>query len=83
MKNFFLFFLSLILFAMVMPGCKRENLVDKSVAGQNNTLARAKSVQPSLKEQLVTGLGGGWGSTIGLGGGSVCARWQGRLNLTH
>jgi len=68
MKNFFLFFLSLILFAMVMPGCKRENLVDKSVAGQNNTLARAKSVQPSLKEQLVTGLGGGWGSTVGPGG---------------
>ncbi|MGZ8511468.1 MAG: ScyD/ScyE family protein, partial [Chitinophagaceae bacterium] len=27
-----------------------------------------KSVQPSLKEKLVTGLGGGWGSTIGPAG---------------
>ena len=67
MKNLFLFFLSLIVFATVMPGCKREHLVDKP-AVQSNALARAKSVPPSLKEQLVTGLGGGWGSTIGPGG---------------
>ena len=68
MKNLFLFFLSLIFFATVMPGCKREHLVDKPVVDQNNAIAGAKSVQPSLPEQLVTGLGGGWGSTIGPGG---------------
>ena len=43
-------------------------MVDKPVAVQNNGLAKAKSVHPSLKEQLVTGLGGGWGSTVGPGG---------------
>src|SRR3954469_370838 len=68
MKNFFLFLLSLTFFATVMSGCKREHLVDNGVADQNNALAGAKSVQPSLQEQLVTGLGGGWGSTIGPGG---------------
>jgi len=59
------------------------NLLQHRVTDQNNAIARAKSVQPSLQSQLVTGLEGGWGSTIGPGGGSVCARWQGRLNLTH
>lgn len=52
---------------MVMPGCEREPLVDKRVADQNNAAVKAKSVQTILKE-LVTGLGGGWGSTIGPGG---------------
>ena len=32
MKNLFLFFLSLIFFATVMPGCKREHLVDEREA---------------------------------------------------
>jgi hypothetical protein len=43
-------------------------LADNRVTDQNNAIARAKSVQPSLQSQLVTGLGGGWGSTIGPGG---------------
>ena len=68
MKNLFLFFLSLIFFATLMPGCKREQLVENPVADENNAIAGKKSVQPSLQEQLVTGLGGGWGSTIGPGG---------------
>ena len=83
MKNLFHFFLYLIFFATIMSGCKREPLVDKPVADQNGVIAGIKPIKPSLQEQLVTGLGGGWGSTIGPGGGSVCARWQGRLNLTH
>jgi len=68
MKNLFQFFLFLIFFATVMPGCKREHLVDNPAADQNNAIAGKKSVQPSFPEQLVTGLGGGWGSTIGPGG---------------
>jgi hypothetical protein len=74
MKNLFLFICSFLLYATVMPGCKREGLADKPVADQknakanDNAKAKTKSVQSSLKEQLVTGLGGGWGSTIGPGG---------------
>jgi hypothetical protein len=70
MKNFFLFLFSLF-FATAMPGCKREQVVDKPAADHNsNALAKAKgkSIQASQKAQLVTGLGGGWGSTVGLGG---------------
>lgn len=51
----------------ILTSCQKD-LVDKNVAVQSNAIARAKSVQSSLKEQLVTGLGGGWGSTIGPGG---------------
>jgi hypothetical protein len=65
MKTLFLFFWSIIFIAMVMQGCKREPLVDKRVADQDNASAKARTGQPILKEQLVTGLGGGWGSTIG------------------
>lgn len=64
----FLFFLSIIFFATEMTGCKRELLVDKRVADLNNVMVGAKTIQPSLPQQLVTGLGGGWGSTIGPGG---------------
>ena len=67
---------------IITLSCKKD-LADNRVTDQNNAIARAKSVQPSLQSQLVIGLEGGWGSTIGPGGGSVCARWQGRLNLTH
>jgi sugar lactone lactonase YvrE len=65
MKNLFLFFSSLVFFETLMPGCKREILVDKSVADRNNAENNAKSVQPGLKEQLVTGLEELQGSTVG------------------
>jgi hypothetical protein len=65
MKNLFLFFSSLVFFATVMPGCKREILVDKSVADRNNAATNAKSVQPGLNKQFVTGLEELQGSTVG------------------
>lgn len=69
MKNLFFLSLCLIFFATVMPGCQREPLVDKRLPDQNNNaVAGAKSVKPILEGQLVTGLGGGWGSTIGPAG---------------
>ena len=68
MKNLFLFFFSLVFIATVIPGCKREQLVENSVADQNNALAKAKSVQPIREEQLVEGLVGSLGSTIGPAG---------------
>src|SRR6478672_12951910 len=52
---------------IITLSCKKD-LADNRVTDQNNAIARAKSVQPSLQEQLVTGLGGGWGSTVGPGG---------------
>ena len=68
MKNHSVFLLTLIFIATVMLGCERASLVDKPVADQNKAIAKEKSVQITLREQLVTGLGGGWGSTIGPGG---------------
>jgi len=68
MKNHSVFLLTLIFIATVMLGCERASLVDKPVADQNKAIAKEKSIQISLREQLVTGLGGGWGSTIGPGG---------------
>src|SRR6185295_3100839 len=68
MKNHSVFLLTLIFIATVMLGCERTSLVDKPVADQNKAIAKEKSIQISLREQLVTGLGGGWGSTIGPGG---------------
>ena len=61
MKNRFLFFLSLLFFATVMPGCKREILEPD----RDDAMAKAKSVQPGVKEQLVTGLEELQGSTVG------------------
>jgi len=52
---------------IITLSCKKD-LADNRVTDQNNAIARAKSVQPSLQSQLVTGLGDGWGSTIGPGG---------------
>jgi hypothetical protein len=59
---------TLILFLSILTSSCKKDLADKSVADQNNALAKAKSVQLSLQSQLVTGLGGGTGSTIGPGG---------------
>ncbi|MGZ5191390.1 MAG: hypothetical protein ACXWCZ_10245, partial [Flavisolibacter sp.] len=42
--------------------------MDTPVVDQNNPVTAAKQVQPGLPIQLVTGLGGGWGSTIGPSG---------------
>jgi hypothetical protein len=68
MKNLFVFFCCLLFVATVMPGCKREGLADEPVAGQKNAKAKARLVQSALKEQLVKGLAGSLGSTIGPGG---------------
>jgi hypothetical protein len=71
MKKLFLFLFSLLFFAMVMPGCKREQVVNDHTDDQNaNTLARAKAkkTQTTLQSQLVTGLSGGTGSSTGPGG---------------
>jgi hypothetical protein len=53
-----------------MSSCKKEMLPDNSTAKakSDNSLAKAMLGQPSLPKQLVTGLGGGVGSTIGPGG---------------
>jgi len=56
-----------LVFSMIISSCKKD-LEDKTVAVHKNDLAKAKTVHPSLKTQLVTGLGGGWGSTVGPGG---------------
>ena len=53
-----------LVLAMVTSSCKKD-LEDKTVAIQKNGLAKANSVHPSLKSQLVAGLGGGLGSTVG------------------
>ncbi len=68
MKNVFLFFFSLVFIATVIPGCKREQLVDKPVVDQNNALTKAKPVQPIREALLVKGLVGTIGSTIGPAG---------------
>ncbi|MEO6218797.1 MAG: ScyD/ScyE family protein [Ginsengibacter sp.] len=54
---------------IIISSCKKEALPDNSEDTLfDNSIARAKSVQPNLQGQLVAGLGGGTGSTIGLGG---------------
>ena len=55
---------------MITSSCKKEMPPDNSIAKANpdNSLAKVKLDQQSLLRQLVTGLGGGWGSTIGPGG---------------
>ena len=45
---------------IITSSCKKD-LADNRVTDQNNAIARAKSVQPSLQSQLMTGLGGGLG----------------------
>ena len=55
---------------MITSSCKKEILPDNTSAKANpdNSLAKARLDQPSLQRQLVTGLGGSVGSTIGLDG---------------
>ncbi len=56
-----------LVLSIFISSCKKD-LADESVVVQKNDLAKANSVHPSPKEQLVTGLGGGLGSTVGPGG---------------
>jgi len=51
----------------IITSCKKD-VTDKPVADQSKTLEKANAVQPSLPEQLVKGLAGALGSTIGPGG---------------
>jgi len=54
-----------------MFGCKRERLVEESVADQNNVIEKAKLAQQDqhgVPEQLLKGLTGSLGSTIGPAG---------------
>ena len=56
-----------LVLSMIGSSCKKD-LADESVTVQKNGIAKAKSVHTSLKQQLVAGLGGGLGSTVGPGG---------------
>jgi hypothetical protein len=63
---------------IITSSCKKEILhdnsevilIDNSTAKANpdNSIAKVKLDPLSLQRQLVTGLGGGWGSTVGPGG---------------
>jgi hypothetical protein len=68
MKNLILYIFSLVFIATVIPGCKREQLIDQPVADQNKALTKAKPMQPSQETLLVEGLVGSLGSTIGPAG---------------
>ena len=69
MKHLSVFLRFFLFFATVMSACNREPLVDqKPNADQRTVLGRVKPLKAKLQELLVTGLGGGWGSTVGPGG---------------
>ncbi len=68
MKKFYPYFLSLVIIVTVIPGCEREQLPAKTATAQDNVVTTSKSFQPGMLSQLVTGLGGGWGSTVGPAG---------------
>ena len=55
---------------IITSSCKKETLPDNSIAKAtpDNFKAKAKFDKHRLQRQLVTGLGGSWGSTIGPGG---------------
>ncbi|CAN5700596.1 hypothetical protein BH10BAC3_BH10BAC3_42050 [soil metagenome] len=59
-----------LVFLIITSSCNKETLSDNSITQANagHDVAKAKLDQLSLQTQLVTGLGGGWGSTIGPGG---------------
>lgn len=66
-KNLLSCFLALLFFATVMPGCRREQLAETPAADQHSAAAKAKLGSILQQGQLVAGLGGGTGSTIGPG----------------
>jgi len=54
-----------LVLSVLISSCKKD-LEDQSVAVQKkNGLTKTNTVHPSLKQQLVAGLGGGLGSTVG------------------
>jgi hypothetical protein len=61
---------------LITSSCKKDLVnkpiadpnINKSVVDQSNATLSAKTLQSLIKRQLVTGLGGGWGSTIGPAG---------------
>jgi len=55
---------------IIISSCKKETLPDNAIAKANpdNFTTQARSGKHKVPKQLVTGLGGGWGSTIGPGG---------------
>jgi hypothetical protein len=55
--------LGLVVF-IITPSCKKDSLADQRSISSNQH-DEEKANQSSLKELLVTGLGGGWGSAIG------------------
>ncbi|HEU4902678.1 MAG TPA: ScyD/ScyE family protein [Flavisolibacter sp.] len=67
-KNVLTCFLALSFFAMVMPGCRREQVADKPSADQTKVAAKTMHGQNTLQGQLVAGLGGTTGSATGPGG---------------
>src|SRR4051812_38520200 len=56
-----------LVLSIITPSCKKDTLPDNQsiLSSQPNELKANKN---RLEKQLVTGLGGGWGSTIGPGG---------------
>ena len=69
MKNISLFLFSLIIVAALMLGCNSEQLADNPISDQNNDIGKlSKPSAPGTPQQLVTGLQGTLGSTIGPGG---------------
>jgi hypothetical protein len=71
MKKLIIFYCSFLLFVTIIPGCKREQVVNNRMDNQNgNTIAKAKAkkTQTPLQGQLVSGLSGGTGSTTGPSG---------------
>lgn len=69
MKNISLLLFSLIFVAALMVGCKSEEFVDNPISDQSNDIGKLnKHSMPGDPQQLVTGLQGTLGSTIGPGG---------------
>jgi hypothetical protein len=69
MKNISLFLFLLTIVAVLMLGCNSEHPADNPVSDQSNDMgALNKHSGPGPAQQLVTGLEGASGSTIGPGG---------------
>lgn len=69
MKNTSLFLFTLLIVVVLMLGCNSEHPADNPVSNQTNDIGKLnKSSVPGTPRQLVTGLQGTLGSTIGPGG---------------
>ena len=69
MKNISLFLFTLIIAAALMGGCNTKEFSDNPVSDQSNDIGKLnKHSSPGTPQQLVTGLEGASGSTIGPGG---------------